>query len=174
MKSLHHVSKRTWKAFTVIQLGNGEILISIHWEAIPAILGAVMGFRTPSGFNKKKKKINQLRWVQPAVWKAGRNSSKNSSGRGHLSHKRLTHPSEHPALPLLSCPCGTFVLCPQGCAAHLLCSRCSPWAVCGQMWVHKEGGEGSTLEGSSLSSNPITATNFLAAPFSSASLPVSP
>lgn len=42
------------------------------------------------------------------------------------------------------------------------------------MWVHKERGEGSTLEGSSLSSNPITDTNFLAAPFSSASLPLIP
>lgn len=110
--------------------------------------------------------------MQPAVWEPGRNSSKNSSGRGHLGHRGLAHPGEHPALPLLPCPCGTFVLCLQGCASYLLCFRWSPWAVCGQMWAHKERGEGSTVEGSGHSPNSITGTNFLAAPFSSASRPL--
>lgn len=41
------------------------------------------------------------------------------------------------------------------------------------MWACKERGVGTVLEAEGLSSNPITGTNFLAAPFNSASLPVS-
>lgn len=99
MKSLHHVSKRTWKAFAVIQLGNGEILFSIHCKAIPAILGAGKGISDPIRLKKKKRKKNdQLRWVQPAVWESGRNSSKNSSGRGHLGHRGLSIVNIQPSL----------------------------------------------------------------------------
>lgn len=72
--------------------------------------------------------------MQPAACEPGRNSSKNSSSRGHCGHRGLAHPSEHPALPPLSCPvpaedsCFDFKAVPHICCAPV----CLHWLRVGR------------------------------------------
>lgn len=57
---------------------------------------------------------------------------------------------------------------------HSCCAPAGLRGLCVGRCGYTRRGEGSTLEGSALCSNPITGTNFLAAPFSSVSLPLIP
>lgn len=73
--------------------------------------------------------------MQSAAWEPGRNSSKNSSSRGHCGHTGLTYPSEHPLLPspVLSpqsiCPLPSGI-CPTSVMLLFICMGCA-WADVG-------------------------------------------